>query len=167
MRAPLQWMIIGLWWVAAASAARADAPPPAGAPTAATAAPAVAPEPARTLASAFVEDLHSGRIDAAYARMEQSYRSEASPQALRNGLDTMMNYYGTPTAYVYKAQEEGRRRYPDGSEKPQSKVWFATPTPKHAKGVFAYVQVVPEGDHLAVATFSLLSFPEEPPEMLR
>jgi hypothetical protein len=132
-----------------------------------TTAPSVAAAPARALAQAFVEDLRSGRLDAAYARMEKGYRAEAPLQALKNGLDAMMGYYGTPSAYVYKAQEEGRRRYPDSSEKPQSKVWFATPTPKHAIGVFAYVQVVPDGDHLAVATFSLLSFPEEPPEMLR
>ncbi|MGH7790127.1 MAG: hypothetical protein ACRERC_24890 [Candidatus Binatia bacterium] len=140
-------------------------PPPTTAVSPAAA--AVAAAPARQLAEAFVEDLRSGRVDAAYARMETTYRAEAPIQALKNGLNAMMDYYGTPSAYVYKAQEEGRRRYPDGGEKPQRKVWFATPTPKHAAGVFAYVQVVPEGDHLAVATFSLLSFPEEPPEMLR
>lgn len=165
MRAPWLCLCVGLWVAAASSAGRADMPPPTAA--AAVAPEAVATGPARQLAEAFVEDLRSGRVDAAYARMEKGYRAEAPLQALKNGLAMMTKYYGTPIAYLYKAQEPGRRHYPDGSEKPQSKVWFATPTPKHAVGVFAYVQVVPEGDHLAVATFSLLTFPEEPPALLR
>jgi hypothetical protein len=161
-----------VWSARSLHASAADPAPPAAAtaaPAASTASAPATPDPAaaQQLALAFVDDVLHDRWDDAFRKMEARYRVGAAPQGLKQGIGMMTDFYGKPLAFHYKTRVDARWQYPDGEVKPLSKYWFTAPTPKIAQGVFAAVSVVPDGDHLGVAQFSLLTYPEEPPDFLK
>jgi hypothetical protein len=130
--------------------------------------PAPTPQSPFQFATAFVEDIRQANWDAAFLKMERRYRDGASVKELRGNLEAITAFYGAPLAFTYKGQETGDRHYPDGTVKPYDKFWFAMPTKRHAEGVFAFVDIVADGDTPRVAVFSMLSFPnDQRPDMLR
>jgi len=145
-------------------------PRPTPAPTAATPPRAMRgtdSPAAQQLAIDFVDDVLRDRWESAFGKMEARYRVTSSALGLQQGVGMMTDYYGKPLEFRFKTRVDGGWQYPDGEIKPLSKYWFKMPTPRHAEGVFAAVSVVPDGDHPAVAVFSILSFPNEPPDYLK
>ena len=123
---------------------------------------------ARSLSDALANDLINDRRDSVRRRLEGSFREETTEAQVEFILSRMFDTYGKPTEVEFKLDEEGIKSYAFGKSKSLRKFWYAVRTTKHEKGeYFLVVEVVPEGDSLGVASFSIVGFSDGVPRMLR
>jgi hypothetical protein len=121
---------------------------------------------AQRIAAEFVQELLSDRI-AAFERMERRFRASYTQRSFEEAWKVLATTYGEPLVFEYKSEARGHRDYLDGAVKPATKIWFATGTTTHPKGqCFAFVEVVPDGDRLAIAEFAIVTFPMGVPPWL-
>jgi hypothetical protein len=124
---------------------------------------------ARHVADAFVADLLASRQDQMYARMERRFREDNPQGAFPPYLDAMFAWGGKPLSAEFKAYEDGRKFYLDGTSKPMRKFWYAARTTKSEGGpYFLMVEVVPDEGGPACTAAGLVNFPKTgPPPNLR
>jgi len=81
-------------------------------------------------------------------------------EELNSTLEQMMQVYGKPIDFELKQEESGSKVYADGTTKAMRKLWYAAKTTKYEKGShFLIVEIVPDGDKLAVSSFAIVNFP--------
>ena len=124
-------------------------------------------EQARELSDSIAGNLV--KDDRTYVRnaMERGFRDYYDEAAFSSFVDQLFSAYGKPLEVEYKMDELGRKTAM-GYDKPMRKFWYALETSKFARGThFLIVEVVPDGESLAVASFSVVSFSGEVPQNLK
>lgn len=128
----------------------------------------IASSTARELADSTANDLLKDRLESLHPKLEKNFRNSVNNEALNSIVGQMIEAYGTPMEFEFKLDEPGSKDYADGTTKPMRKVWYAAKTTKFDKGShFLIVEVVPDGDGLAVSSFAIVNFPIGIPENLR
>ena len=126
----------------------------------------------RTKALEFSNDLMADIIadehQKIYSKMDPQFAQMYSAEEVPATLNKIQDAFGKPLETEYKSEEAGYWQYPDGAKKPMRKFWYSTKTSKAEKGTYFFqISVVPNGDKLACASFSLLTFPLGLPENLK
>jgi len=125
-------------------------------------------EKARTLSDSLKDDLLKDHRLELLSRMEKATRDHFEKEPFGPVIDQMVAGYGKPLEAEYKMDEVGRKTAAGGYDKPERKFWYATRTTKYEKGtVFLIVEVVPEGDGLAISSFSMVTFTDGVPPSLK
>ena len=123
---------------------------------------------ARLFSDATAADLKADRRRDLYKNLEKSFRQAFTVDDVDAMVEQMVQVYGKPIEFEFKQEELGQKSYPEGSTKPMGKFWYAATTTKFQKGShFLVVEVVPDGDTLAVSSFAIVNFPLGIPENLR
>lgn len=131
------------------------------------AAKAINLEQARELSDSIAGNLV--KDDRTYLRnaMERGFRDSYDDAAFSSFVDQIFSTYGKPLEVEYKMDEPGRKTAM-GYDKPLRKFWYGLRTTKFAKGShFLIVEVVPDGESLAIASFSIVAFSGQPPAHLK
>jgi hypothetical protein len=124
-------------------------------------------EDARKLSDLLTTDLIHDRRSEIRATTEKAFRDVVDENQLGSMLDQMNESYGKPLEFKFKQAELGARAY-DWGTKPMRKFWYAAKTTRYEQGShFLVVEVVPDGDRLAVSSFAIVSFPLGVPPNLK
>jgi hypothetical protein len=103
-----------------------------------------------------------------HPKLEKTFQNGVNSEALNSIVQQMIEVYGKPMEFEFKQDESGSKDYADGSTRPLRKFWYAAKTTKFEKGShFLIVEVVPDGDRLAVTSFAIVNFPVGIPETLK
>ena len=124
-------------------------------------------EASRALSDALANDLIGARRTEIRAKTERAFQDVVNQNQLGSMLDQMNESYGNPLVFKFRQTEVGIRAY-DWGTKPMRKFWYAAKTTRHDEGShFLVVEVVGDGDHLAIASFAIVNFPVGVPPNLR
>lgn len=127
---------------------------------------AIDPDKAREIADSLANILIKERVNS--DKLEKAFRESLSERDLDLVVEQMVQAYGRPMEFQFKHEDFGSKVYDDGTQKPMRKFWYAAKTTKHEKGThFLIVEVVPDGDQLAVSSFAIVNFPLGIPEALK
>ena len=123
---------------------------------------------ARGFSDALVEAIVADRRSDLHLRMEKAFRDAVSENQASRMLEQLYSTYGIPLEAEFKMDEAGFRMYANGERKPMRKFWYAIRTSRYERGShFLFVEVVPDENGLACATFSIVTFPYGIPPSLR
>lgn len=128
---------------------------------------AIDPESARKLSDGFATDLIQDRRRAIRIQTERVFQDLVDERHLDSILDQMNETYGKPLQFKFKQVEWGSKEYDSGT-KEMYKFWYSAQTTKYESGShFLVVEVVQDGDRLAVSSFSIVNFPLGVPPNLK
>ena len=100
--------------------------------------------------------------------MEQAFREAVSEKDMRPLAEKVYSWYGKPLEAEFKSEEIGYRMNESGERMPLRKYWCAVRTTEHEKGTaFLFTEIVLDGETLACAQFSIVTFPLGVPPSLR
>ena len=123
---------------------------------------------ARVLSDSIADDIINNRRSSIYGKLERSFRESINKTDVDSMYSQIVKTYGIPTNFVFKQDELGVKTYAQGTRKPIRKFWYAARTTKFPQGgCFLIVEIVQDGDRLAVAEFSLVTFSENIPRFLK
>ena len=104
-----------------------------------------------TLSNLFMEDVVSDREDAMYLKMESEFRQITPRDKFTDLIHTLDEQFGKITTYRIDHDEVGAKILYNGKTKPTRKFVYRVTT---TKGTYPLsVQVVPDGNNLAVTDF--------------
>ena len=131
--------------------------------------PSISREAAIVLSHSIVDALINDRYRDVYEKMEKNFRDAVPYSQLKGILENMYaEYGGKPLEAEFKWDEVGYKLYPSGERKPLRKFWYAVRTLQYEKGTyFLFVEIVPDGDHLASCGVMIVRFADEVPPHLR
>jgi hypothetical protein len=142
--------------------------PPAPANQAAVDGSAIDPKKAREFSDGVVQAILEDRNGDLRQKMEQSFRDVVSEKEMKPIVEKVYSWYGKPLEAKFKNEEIGYRMYDNGERKPLRKYWYAVRTTNHEKGTaFLFTEIVPDGESLACAQFSIVTFPLGIPPSLK
>jgi hypothetical protein len=123
---------------------------------------------ARELSDSVAEAIIKDHQNELRQKMGQAFRDYYSEKDTKILLDQVYSMYGKPLAVEFKKDEVGYRIYNTSERQPSRKFWYAVQTTKHEKGThFFFTEIVPDGDSLMCATFSIVTFSQGIPPDLR
>lgn len=123
---------------------------------------------ARELGNSIANDLLRDSVKGLHQKLEKAFRDSVKEEELNSILEQMAQVYGKPMDFEFKQEELGSKVYVDGTTKAMRKLWYAAKTTKYEKGShFLIVEVVPDGDKLAVSSFAIVNFPLGIPDTLK
>lgn len=123
---------------------------------------------ARNLSNRVANDLIDDGRNILRDRMEIAFRDTVAANDFDSIIDQMVQVYGRPIEFEFKQEELGSKLYADGTTKAMRKFWYAAKTTKYEKGShFLIVEVVSDGQELAVSSFAIVNFPLGIPETLK
>lgn len=123
---------------------------------------------ARGFSDALVEVIIADRRSDLRPKMEKAVQDAVSENETSRMLEQMYSAYGRPLEAEFKMDEAGYKMYAHGERKPMRKFWYAVRTSRYERGShFLFVEVVPDGNGLACAAFSIVTFPLGIPPALR
>lgn len=125
-------------------------------------------EEARRLSDSIVDDLLRNNPKSLFTKMEKEVKASHDEESFNASLTHLFAAYGEPIEAEYKQDETGIKTYPDGQSKTMRKFWYSVRTTKHQMGShFLFVEVVPDENSLAGATFAIVTFSDNVPPSLR
>lgn len=123
---------------------------------------------ARKLSDSLVDDLTNDRRENIRARTEKAFQDEVGERQFNLMLEQMLEANGKLLEHELKQEEVGSKLYADSQSKPMIKFWYAVRTTRYEMGShFLIVEVVPDGDGLAVSSFAIVTFSQEVPPALK
>jgi hypothetical protein len=123
---------------------------------------------AREFSDSIVKAIIEDRQTDLRQKMEQVFRDAVSEKDMKPMLERIYSAYGKPLEVEFKKDEAGYRIYDTGERKPMRKFWYAVRTTKQEKEPkFLFTEIVPDGDSLACASFSIVTFSMGIPPDLR
>jgi len=124
---------------------------------------------ARNFSDSFVEAIIKDMYSDLRRKLAKDLRDSIPEEQIKPTLDKIYaTYGGKPLEPEFKMDEIGYKLYSEGVKKPLRKFWYAIRTTEHKKGThFLFVEVVPEGDRLVCAGFSIVTFPLGVPPALK
>jgi len=134
--------------------------PPAPTNQAAVDSSSIDSKKAREFSDSVVQAILVDRYGDLRQKMEQAFRDVVSEKEMKPIAEKVYSWYGKPLEAEFKNEEIGYRMYENGDRKPLRKYWYAVRTTKHEKGTaFLFTEIVPDGESLACAQFSIVTFP--------
>ena len=130
--------------------------------------PSLDGEAARTLANSLADNLVHDHRSEIRASLENAFREAIDEKEFNALLDRMIDAYGKPLDFELKRSEQGTKQYVGSQTKPMRKFWYAASTSKYKKGShFLIVEIVSDGNRLAVSSFAIVNFSAEIPSDLK
>ncbi len=123
---------------------------------------------ARSFSDSLADDYMHNRRKELLAKMDSFMRKSDREEEFDSILNQMEKVFGRVNEIEYKGSEIGYKGGLLGYMKPLRKFWYAIATTKAAKGKYFFVvEVVPDGDKLASAGFSIQQFVKGVPSWLK
>ena len=106
--------------------------------------------------------------DALYGMMSGYFRKTYPLEVMDDTFQRMSGHFGRLVDFEFKTDEVLNWQYPDGSKTLARKYWYRAKTTNAEMGkYYLQVTVMEENNGLACLAFSLLDFPDGPPDALK
>lgn len=123
---------------------------------------------AREFSDSVVKAIIEDRQNDLRQKMEQAFQDYYSENDMKPLAEQVYSAYGKPLNVEFKKDEVGYKIYDTGERKPMRKFWYALETTKQDKEQkFLFTEIVSNGDGLACAGFSIVTFSQGIPPDLR